>query len=82
MTTLAIEEYQAAVMAAVMAARVLAPHDLDEMLRSIDHADAVGAILDPTLYRAKASKMHEDRELLEAARPLWAIGRKLAKASA
>jgi hypothetical protein len=71
-------EYQAAVRIAALAAALLQEHDLPELLRAIDHSHAVGPILDPTLYREKAGAMELDRELLDAALPLWKLGRKRA----
>lgn len=37
-----------------------------DMLNAISQAEAIGPILDPTLYRDKASRMMEDRRLLES----------------
>jgi len=63
-----IAEYRDAVRRAAFAASMLIAIDFDKMLREIDHADAVGALLDPTLYREKSKAMHEDRALLVAAK--------------
>lgn len=41
---------------------------LAEMLAAAEHADSVGAILDPTLYREKAPALHEDLTVLRALR--------------
>lgn len=49
--------------------------DLDAAIAQIDRADSLGAIVDPTLYRARATLMHEDRELLVAVRALARLGR-------
>lgn len=65
-----IAEYQEAVKACALARALLQVHDIPGMLRAIDHADAVGPILDPTLYRERAGAMAEDRQLLKAALPL------------
>jgi len=51
---------------------------LDEALAAANKADALGPILDPTLYREKQRALDEDRELIRAALPLWSYGRKLA----
>jgi hypothetical protein len=61
------QRYQDAVIACVAARRALKVHDLAGLLEAIEHAGAVAPILDPTLYREKASAMEEDRRLLEAA---------------
>jgi hypothetical protein len=62
-----LAEYREAVLACHMAARLLAVHDIPKLLEAINHADAVGAILDPTLFRSKAQAMHEERDILRAA---------------
>ena len=62
-----VETYRAAVIAAKLAAELLAQHPIAELLRAIDRADAIGPILDPTLYRGKQVAMHEDKCILEAA---------------
>ena len=36
----------------------------------------MGAIIDPTLYRANHSKMMQDKELLEAALPLYRLAKR------
>lgn len=59
------------------AARLLLHHDLPGLIDAIERADSFGAILDPTLYRAKQKAMHEDKEIFEAALPLWRLGRRL-----
>lgn len=72
-----IAEYQAAVRATALVASMLVQYDLPELLAAIGRAEAVGPILDPTLYREKARAMDEDKALLEAALPLWQMGKKL-----
>lgn len=72
-----VEEYRAAVRACVITVALLKQHDLPALLKAIDTADAVGPFLDPTLWRDKHEKMTEDRELLEAALPLWRMAEKL-----
>ena len=47
-------------------AGLVAEAPLGEMLAVSERADAVGAVLDPTLYREKASALHEDMEMLRA----------------
>ncbi len=72
-----IAEYRAAIQAAVVASKMLVIHDVPDLLEAIERAHAVGPMLDPTLYRDKAKAMDEDKEILEAALPLWRLGRKL-----
>jgi hypothetical protein len=76
------EEYQAAVRACALVASMLTQYDLPDLLQRIERADAFGPILDPTLWRDKQEAMDEDRKLLEAALPLWAMGKRLADTSA
>lgn len=78
MTTTKQIEYQSAIQAVVLCARLLRQHDIRAMLRAIEHADAVGPILNPTLWMRKATAMGEDAEMLRAALPLWQLGGKLA----
>lgn len=61
-----IDAYRAAVTTCVLAAQLLATHDLPAMLEAIERAEAVGAML-------------EDKAVLEAATPLYRLGRKLAQ---
>ncbi len=65
-----IAEYQAAVLACVQARALLRQHDLPAILAAIEHAETVGPVLDPTLYRERAPAMREDRALLRAAMAL------------
>jgi len=73
------ETYQAAVRCAAMTASMLAQWDIPVLLSSIDQAESIGPLVDPTLYREKAEAMREDRDILKAALPLWRIGKKLAE---
>lgn len=62
-----VAQYREAVIAAVMAARLLADHDYPELLRAIEEAHAIGPFLNPTLYRAKSEAMDQDRQIMQAA---------------
>lgn len=66
-----------AMLLVLAAARLLAHLDLDERLRDIARADSIAQIVAPTLYRNRSREMHEDKEILEAALPLWRLARKL-----
>lgn len=68
-----IETYRAAVTACVMAGQLLAMHDLPKLIRDIDRADAVGPLLNPTLWIQKNQAMKQDRAVLAAALDLRAI---------
>jgi hypothetical protein len=72
-----IEEYQAAVQTVALCARMIGEHDLPELLAAIEHADAIGPILDPTLWRDRHGAMHEDKEVLEAGLPLYRLAQKV-----
>jgi tRNA U34 5-methylaminomethyl-2-thiouridine-forming methyltransferase MnmC len=72
-----IEEYRDALRTCVLAARLLAGHDIPKLLSDIEHADSFGPVLDPTLWRAKHKAMSEDREVFEAALALRAIGQRM-----
>ncbi len=65
-----IDEYQDAVRRVALVASMLADIDFAKLIRAIDHADAVGPILNPTLWRDRHKAMHEDRTLLVAAQNL------------
>lgn len=60
------EEYQDTQANVLTIARIALLLPLEEFVAAIDHADAVGPILDPTLYRAGMGKMQQVRELAVA----------------
>lgn len=70
-----IGAYQDAVRACALLAGLLLMHDLPALLRAIERADAIGPLVDPTLWRDKGAAMLQDKELLEAALPLWQYAR-------
>lgn len=72
-----IAEYQETVRGCALTASILTQYDLPKLLEAIGRAEAFGPLLDPTLYREKAGAMDADRELLEAALPLWRFGKKM-----
>lgn len=72
-----IAEYREAVHTVVLCARMIAVHDLPAILESIERADIVGPMIDPTLWREKHKAMDQDREILRAALDLHAIGKQL-----
>lgn len=74
---LEIDEHQSAVCAAVVCARMLKQYDIPELLRAADRAEAVGPFLDPTLWQKKHKALAEDKEMLEAALPLWRLAKHL-----
>lgn len=52
-----------------------------DILAAIERADAVGAILDPTLYRANHAALMEDKKVVEAVHALAEFGRAIKAAS-
>lgn len=61
------EAYISAHTAATMAYSLLSMHDYGKLIEAQNTADAIGPIIDPTLYRDKMKAMHEDRTIFEAA---------------
>lgn len=76
------EEYQSQLLAVIGAARVISLIDVPDLLARIERADSVGAMIDPTLYRAKHKAMMVDKALLEAALPLYVLGKRMEEAEA
>jgi hypothetical protein len=74
-TSSKVERYRSAVMTAALAARLLAQHNIAQLLRDIETADAIGPVLDPTLWRDKHEAMEQDREILKAALALAKFAR-------
>lgn len=66
-----VDDYRGAVIACLISGKVVATFDIPRMLQSIETAHALGPVMDPTLYRDKFLAMDEDKEILEAALPLW-----------
>ncbi len=72
-------DHQTAVMSVISAMRILRMVDLPKVLDNIERASAIGPLIDPTLYLRNGDKMHEDKDLLKAALPLWRFAKKLAE---
>lgn len=53
-----------------------------DMLAAIERADSIGAIIDPTLYRANHAAMMEDKRVVEAVHALAELGRAIQAATA
>jgi len=64
---LKIEEYRDARRTCELAKEMLKQHDLEQILKDINRADAVGMFTDPTLWREKHKAMDEDKEVFAAA---------------
>lgn len=72
------DEYQEAILTCILAGKVMMALPLPDVLNAMSRAETLGPILDPTLYREKSDDMAADRELVEAALPLWRLARKRA----
>lgn len=65
------EQYQQSLITVATTARLLVDVDVPDLLRRIERAHSFGCMVDPTLYREKVEAMDQDKEMLEAALPLW-----------
>ena len=74
-------DYQNSMLLLIGQCRVVAALDLDELHRAQVHAQDFGCFTDPTLWREKIKALTEDRELVEAALPLWRYAKKLEAAA-
>jgi len=77
MDEMTIEEYRENLKTCALASMFLERVNVPDMLERIERADAFGGMIDPTLYREKRGAMMEDKELLEAALPLWRYAQKV-----
>lgn len=77
MDQMTIEEWRENLKTCGLAAMFLERVNVPDMLARIEKADAFGGLLDPTLWRDKHGAMMEDKELLEAALPLWRYAQKV-----
>lgn len=64
---MSVEAYRQARLACELARNILKEHDIAELVRAIEHSEALGPMLDPTLYRDKRKQMEEDRRVFEGA---------------
>lgn len=70
-------EHTAAMQAVILCARILAQHDIPNMLRAGSTALDVGYFLNPTLWIQKNKALEEDMASMRAALPLHELGKKL-----
>lgn len=63
--------YRSALNAIGIAATMIRQFDLPSLIQSMERADSLGCLIDPTLYMQGADKLREQRKLVEAAMPLW-----------
>ena len=73
------EEYKSQLLLVASAAKTLIFIDVRDLLDKINRADTMGPIMDPTLWMKNHGKMDEDKEMLEAALPLWRWGKEMEK---
>lgn len=74
-----VETYQITVRTCAVAMALIEQWDVPKIIAAIENANAVGPIIDPTMYREKSKAMSEDEELLRAALPLWKLAKNLKK---
>ena len=72
------EEYKATQNQLLLAAGIISTLDLDGFLKRIREADALGPILDPTLYRKGMCKMQQIADIARAAQAIKGQYMKLA----
>jgi hypothetical protein len=75
------EQYQQQLFTVAMTGRLLVDVDVPDLLQRIERAHSFGCMVDPTLYRDKVQAMDQDKEMLEAALPLWRWARKVQAAA-
>jgi hypothetical protein len=61
-----IEQHTLAVRNAALIYQIIKDQPFAELLEKIGAAEAVGPILDPTLYRDKSKALGEDKKMIEA----------------
>ena len=71
------KEYRGELQLIVLAASLIREIDFASRIASIDRADVLGPLIDPTLYRDKSHVMHIDRELFVAAHGFLAAVKKV-----
>jgi len=62
------QEYQETQNALILIAKMISGLDLTGFLKRIEQADSVALILDPTLYRRGAERMHAIKKLAQEAK--------------
>lgn len=71
-----VKAYRDARMACEIAKNLLEHHDFAALIDAIGTADAIGPILDPTLWMKKHEAMDEDRKVFGAAQRFVATWQK------
>jgi len=72
------EEYQQNLKQIMLIARLIRDIPIPKFLQAIDRAESIGPIIDPTLWINNSGAMSEDKEMLQAAKPLWEWAQKVA----
>jgi hypothetical protein len=71
------DTYGTIILAALIASKMISLYDLPDLLSRMSLAHTTASIYDPTLWMNKHKMMEEDRELIEAAMPLWRMAMKM-----
>ncbi len=71
------DDYTRAITMCYLAARALKDLDLPRVIEAMNKADTIGPFLDPALWMAKRTDMRDNRNVIEAALPLWRLAQKL-----
>jgi len=71
-----VDEYREHLIGAILIVKMAGNIPVPELLQAIEHAEVVGPVLDPTLYRNKAHAMEQDKELLRAVLPIHQLAKK------
>ncbi len=74
------EDYLATQTQLLALASVVSSMDLDRFIMAADMAEALGPMLDPTLYRQGAPRLGQIRRLAEAAREFQKLAREVVRA--
>lgn len=72
-----IDDHRQAMEMIIMAMRMLAVVDLPRVHEAAQRALDFSCFSDPTLWIQKSKALEEDKELLEAAMPLWRAAAKM-----
>lgn len=71
------DEYRSTQVILLRAAAAIGVLELEAFLATLERADAMGAVLDPTLYRAAMTNLDDIRQLARAALKVKTISERL-----
>jgi hypothetical protein len=72
-------DYRSAIATIILCGQMLNQFDLAKLIDAINRAESTGPILNPTLWIQKSQAMAQDKQLIEAALPLWKLIKDLTK---